>query len=41
VSVDEVDVKAWHPPPADWERQHVRNDDSLVIEVRWKDVSIL
>jgi competence protein ComEC len=41
VAIDEVEVRAWHPPPADWERQHVRNDDSMVIEVRWKDVSIL
>jgi len=36
-----VEVTAWHPAPADWERQRVRNDDSLVLEVRWKDVSIL
>ena len=31
----------WHPPVADWERQKVRNDDSIVIEVRWRDVSVL
>ncbi|MGB7219376.1 MAG: DNA internalization-related competence protein ComEC/Rec2 [Vicinamibacterales bacterium] len=41
VSIDAVEVTAWHPAPADWERQKVRNDDSLVLEVRWKDVSIL
>ena len=33
-----VTVRAWHPPPADWERQHVRNDDSVVLEVRYGDV---
>ena len=26
---------------ADWERQKVRNDDSIVLELRWRDVSIL
>jgi competence protein ComEC len=36
-----VTVRAWHPPPADWERQHVRNDDSLVLEIRYGDVSIV
>ncbi|OFW28226.1 MAG: DNA internalization-related competence protein ComEC/Rec2 [Acidobacteria bacterium RIFCSPLOWO2_12_FULL_65_11] len=41
VSIDGVVVAAWHPKPADWERQRVRNDDSLVLEVRWKEVSIL
>ena len=30
-----------HPAPADWERQHVRNDDSIVLELRWRDVSVL
>jgi len=39
--VDGVDVLAWHPAGADWERQKVRNDDSLVLELRWRDVSIL
>jgi competence protein ComEC len=39
--VDEVDVIARHPVPADWERQKVRNDDSLVLELRWRDVSIV
>jgi competence protein ComEC len=39
--VDGVSVRVWHPPPADWERPRVRNDDSLVIEIRWADVSIL
>ena len=31
----------WHPPPPDWERQRVRNDDSVVLELRYGDVSIL
>jgi competence protein ComEC len=41
VMVDGVDVIARHPAPADWERQKVRNDDSLVLELRWRDVSVL
>ena len=39
--VDGVDVIAHHPAPADWERQKVRNDDSLVLELRWRDVSVV
>jgi len=30
-----------HPPAPDWERQRVRNDDSLVLELRFGRVSIL
>jgi competence protein ComEC len=30
-----------HPPPADWERQRVRNDDSVVLEVLYGDVALL
>jgi competence protein ComEC len=30
-----------HPPPPDWERQRVRNDDSLVLELRHGNVSIV
>jgi competence protein ComEC len=41
INVDGVDVVARHPFPPEWERQKVRNDDSLVIELRWRDVSIL
>jgi len=40
-AIDGVQVIAHHPPPADWERQKVRNDDSLVLELRWREVSIL
>jgi competence protein ComEC len=37
----EAEVMAWNPEPPGWERQRVRNDDSVVIEVRYGDVSIL
>ncbi len=36
-----VTVRVWHPPPADWERRKVRNDDSVVIELRFGEVSIV
>ena len=39
--VGEVEVVAWHPPPPAWERPRVRNDDSLVLELRHGRVSIL
>jgi competence protein ComEC len=39
--VDDVDVRAIHPERADWERRRVRNDDSLVLDLRWRDVSVL
>ena len=41
LSVDGVDIEAKHPERADWERQKVRNDDSVVLDVRWRDVSVL
>ena len=41
VAIDGVEVVARHPAPADWERQKVRNDDSLVLELRWRDVSVV
>jgi competence protein ComEC len=41
VVVDEVEVVARHPTRADWERQKVRNDDSIVLELRWRDLSIV
>jgi len=41
IAIDGVDVIARHPAPADWERQKVRNDDSLVLELRWRDVSVV
>ena len=36
-----VEVRVLHPPLPDWERQRVRNEDSVVLEVRFGDVSIL
>ena len=36
-----VTVRAWHPSRPDWERQRVRNDDSLVLELRYGEVSIV
>ena len=36
-----VEVRVDHPPPPDWERQKVRNNDSLVFELRFREVSIL
>ena len=41
ISVDDVDIVAHHPDRADWERQKVRNDDSIVIELRWRDLSVV
>jgi competence protein ComEC len=40
-NIDGVDIIVQHPDPADWERQRVRNDDSIVVDVRWRDVSIV
>ncbi len=37
----EVAFSVWNPPPPDWERRKVRNDDSLVIELRYREVSIV
>jgi len=36
-----VELRVHHPPPEDWQRQKVRNDDSLVIELRYRNVSML
>ena len=41
IEIDGVEVLARHPTIADWERQKVRNDDTLVLELRWRDVSLL
>ena len=38
---DPTQIVVWHPPPPDWERRKVRNDDSLVLEVRFGNVSLL
>lgn len=39
--IDDVHVAVRHPPIPDWERQDVRNDDSIVLELRWQDVSVI
>jgi len=39
--VDGVAVIVRHPTLPDWERQDPRNDDSIVLELRWRDVSIV
>jgi competence protein ComEC len=36
-----VELRVHHPPLPDWERQKVRNDDSLVMELRYGQVSML
>lgn len=41
MAVGDVDVLVHHPALPDWERQDPRNDDSLVIELRRHDVSIV
>jgi competence protein ComEC len=39
--IDEVVVRVLHPAEPDWERQRVRNDDSIVLELAWRDASFL
>ena len=34
-------VRVLHPPPPDWERQRVRNDDSVVLELLYGEVAVL
>ncbi len=36
-----LQIRVLHPPPPDWERQRVRNEDSVVLELRLGDVSIV
>jgi competence protein ComEC len=36
-----VEIRTLHPPPPQWERQRVRNEDSVVLELRLGDVSIV
>jgi competence protein ComEC len=36
-----VTITILHPPPPEWERQRVRNEDSVVLELRFGDVSIV
>jgi competence protein ComEC len=39
--IGDVRLRVLHPPLPDWERQRVRNEDSIVIDVRIGDVSVL
>jgi competence protein ComEC len=41
VRVGDVEVRVLHPPAPDWERQQVRNDDSIALEIRVGMVSIV
>jgi competence protein ComEC len=41
LQVGDVEIRALHPEPPDWERRRVRNDDSLVLAVGYRDVEIL
>jgi competence protein ComEC len=41
VDAGEVHVRILHPPPPDWERQRVRNDDSVVLELTYRNVATL
>ena len=36
-----VEIRVLHPPIPDWERQRVRNEDSIVLEIRFGAVSIV
>ena len=36
-----AELRVWHPMPPDWERPRVRNDDSVVIELRMDRVSVV
>jgi competence protein ComEC len=41
VEIGGVELRVHHPTLPDWQRQKVRNDDSLVIELRYGQVSML
>jgi competence protein ComEC len=34
-------LRVWNPPPPDWERRRVRNDDSIVLEITFGRISIV
>jgi len=36
-----VRVRVLHPPPPDWERRRVRNDDSVVLELLYGNAAVL
>lgn len=37
----DVELRVLHPPPPEWERQRVRNEDSVVVELRVGTVSVV
>jgi competence protein ComEC len=37
----DVELRVLHPPPPEWERQRVRNEDSVVLELRMGNVSVI
>jgi competence protein ComEC len=41
LEIGEVLLEVLHPPPPDWERQKIRNDDSLVLRVVYGRVEFL
>ena len=41
IEIGGVEIRVHHPPLPDWERQKVRNNDSLVFELRFGTVSIV
>ena len=41
MQMGEVRIHVLNPPAPDWERRRVRNDDSVVIEVVYRDVAVL
>ena len=41
VAMGDVGVIVRHPPPADWERQRVRNDDSVTVEIEYRRSSVI
>ena len=40
LELGDVVVEAMHPPAPEWERQRVRNDDSIVLRVRYGLVDV-
>jgi competence protein ComEC len=41
LTIGDVELDVLHPPEPDWERQRVRNDDSVVLRLRYGDVEML
>jgi competence protein ComEC len=41
VELGGVELRVHHPEPEDWQRQKVRNDDSVVMELRYGQTSVL